>query len=382
MISVRGFLQEVFGRHFGAYTRAHGVSAEQGRAARQIKTCRTAAQGSHVRLCPNGDYMEHFYNSCKHRSCPRCGGYESQRWADRQQAKALACSYFHIIFTLPDELNTLWHYNRRVFASLFFRAQQEALESLYADPRWVGGRPGALAVFQSWGETLNVHPHLHVIITAGGLAPDGRWVAANRDYLMPLDVLRKRFHGLFLTALRQALYVTKTLVPPDGQSVEQVMGLFNRLAVKRWHVQIQPSYRHLRGVVRYLAFYLRGGPIAESRLDWTEDGRVRLAYKRPGEHRSDHLTLGVDEFIRRILVHVPPSGLHMARAWGLFHPRAAADYEQARSQLADEPAAERPEPAPANPAAAPREQRLCCPHCGSPLTVLRQARSPPMRAAA
>lgn len=379
---MRSILRHLFSEHLDPTRWPRGLSTDQRKAIRSIRTCRTAAQGSHLRICPNGDHIEHHYNSCKHRCCPQCGGFESARWADRQQQKALPCSYYHIIFTLPHELIPLWLFNKRTFARHFFAAAWSSLEALYRDPQWVGGRPGAIAVFQSWGETLNTHPHLHVLITAGGLDPHGTWHHASRSYLMPTAVLSAAFKGRFLNALRKALLRTHTIDPPPNQRVEHWATQFNRLAIRKWHIQIQPPYQHPKGLLLYLAFYLRGGPISEHRIHLGHNQTIQIDYKRPTEHRTQHCTLSIKEFITRFLVHVPPRGLRVARAYGLFHPRAHVACRQAHLALAGSSTTTSKEPAPLRRVAASPRWALRCPRCGAILIVRRTARAPPFLAAA
>lgn len=381
---MRGLLQHLFCKHYGDDRSRRGLSTDQRRAIRNIQTCRTAAQGTHLRLCPNGDYREYYYNSCKHRSCPRCGGFESARWADRQQRKALPCRYYHIVFTLPQELNVLWRFNRSLFTHHFFTTAWAALHRLYRDPQWVGGRPGALAVFQSWGETLNTHPHLHVLITAGGLTPKGGWQDARQDYLLPTAVLRSAFRGRFLEALRKGLFKTHTLQPPPDQTLDQWSAILNRLALLKWHIQIQPPYRHPNGLILYLAYYLRGGPISEHRLHAGPQGIIQIDYKRPSEHQTQRCSLPVREFLARFLTHIPPRGLRMARSWGLFHPRARVAYAQALTRLKERCAtpSTTTEVAHLGRSATSYRTHYGCPRCGAMLIIQRQPRAPPQGLAA
>ena len=330
---MRGVLQRIFAQDFASYPRRRRLAIRERRAVHAICTCRTAAQGTHVRICPRGDYIEHFYNSCKHRSCPRCGGWETVKWVQQQEARLLPCPYYHIVFTLPKELNVLWQFNRASFVNHLFQAAWGTLSKLYQNERWVGGLPGALMVFQSWGETLNTHPHLHVLITAGGLNKQGIWKTANQSYLFPTAALTKVFRGKLLDALGHALFKKNTLIQPPGQDREHWLRLFNTLRAKPWHAHIQPPYDHPMGVIRYLAFYIKGGPIAEDRITRLPDHQIRIAYKRPDEHRSQWITLPTQEFFRRFLNHVPPKGSRTVRAYGLFHHRAKAKTDQARNAI-------------------------------------------------
>jgi hypothetical protein len=387
---MRGVLQDIVVQNFACYARHHRLSVRERKAARSIRTCRTAAQGVHVRICPQGDYVAHFYNSCKHRSCPRCGGWETERWVQQQEARLLPCAYYHIVFTLPQELNVLWRYNRGAFENQLFQAAWATLRDFFRDEKWVGGLPGALMVFQSWGETLNIHPHLHVLITAGGLSKEGRWMSAGHSYLLPTEALTIKFKGKFLEALGQALFQQQTMIRPHGQSSQHWSRLMHRLAATPWHAHIQPPYSHPMGVIRYLAFYIRGGPIAEDRIQYEDADHVRISYKRPEEHRSHFMTLTAPEFLSRFLVHVPAKGVRMVRAYGLFHHRVRERLELARHQLAgqsaDAESGARPDAqsAPIGMAAA-RAPGLYCPNCGCRLRVRRLAygaRAPPEERAA
>jgi hypothetical protein len=284
----------------------------------------------------------------------------------------------------------LWRYNRKPFVNHLFHAAWKTLLNFFLQERWVGGLPGALMVFQSWGETLNIHPHLHVLISAGGLNKQGKWMPAGRDYLLPTQTLTIKFRGKFLDALGEALFREHQMVIPHGQSQQHWRKLIHRLATIKWHAHIQPPYKHPMGVIRYLAFYLRGGPIAEDRIQCTDTDHLRIAYKRPEEHQSRFMTLTASEFLSRFLVHVPTKGLRMVRAFGLFHHRVRERLELARGQLGGPPADADNDVRPSAPSAsirmaAARAPGLYCPHCGCRLRVSRLAhgaRAPPKELAA
>lgn len=326
-------VRRVFDDHFDAYRKTHNLSWRERWAAYNIRTCRTTAQGSHIQECPEGHYKVIRFNSCRHRSCPLCGADETEEWVQAQQARALPCRYHQIVFTIAQELHPLWRYNRRHFTNLFFRAAWASLHHFFTDPKWLGGLPGAIAAFQSWGETLNLHPHLHFLVTAGALSPEGTWVSPRADFLFPAAALRKKFQGKFLAYLRRDLAADLLALPP-GQSLQQALNQLNWLGCKKkWNVRIQPAYRHPRGLIKYLAFYLRRGPISERRIrSYTRQG-LRILYKRPDEHRQHQFRLSPQEFIARALVHVPPKGLRVVRSYGLFHHRCRPQLEQSRLQI-------------------------------------------------
>lgn len=381
-----GDLQRVFADHFSAYRRSHELTWRQRWAGYNIRTCHTAEQGYHVVRCPNGHYEALRYNSCKHRSCPQCGWVETERWVQTREEQAPRCGYHHVIFTVAHELNPLWRYNRQLFANLMFEAAWRSLRELLKNPRWLGAMPGAIGAFQSWGETLNIHPHLHFIVTAGGLDPEGRWRACKRDFLLPARVLRAKFQGKFLAILRQHLERAPRLQLPPDTWPAKVRSLLNRLGRKRWNVRIEPRYSHPEGVFKYLAYYLRRGAIAESRIRGYTGEEVEIYYKRADEHREATLRFPVEEFIRRILEHVPPKGLRMVRAFGLFHHRMKERLGRARAQIeAGSPHDATPPRGEGRRASAATFPAFCCPQCGARFVVhyvYHQARASPSREAA
>ncbi len=388
-----GIVRQVFSEHFDAYRRAHNLCWRERWAAFNIRTCRTAAQGAHVHECPEGHYKVIRYNSCRHRSCPLCGAEETEEWIQAQQARALPCRYHQIVFTIAEELHNLWRYNRRHFTNLFFRAAWECLRDFFAHPKWLGGLPGAIAAFQSWGETLNLHPHLHFLVTAGALSPQGVWLAPKSDFLFPAAALRAKFQGKFLDYLRRDLRAG-VLIPPHGRSLQQCLNELNRLGRRKFNVRIQPAYQHPKGLIKYLAFYFRRGPISERRIHSYDGNQLFIRYKRPDEHTRRSFPITAHEFISRILTHVPPKGLRVVRAYGLFHHRCRPRLEQARLQLGALPSApgevyppgrEAPPPSQGQQAfeSVPDYQR--CPLCGQPMVctiILHPGPSPPERIAA
>lgn len=384
---MRGVIREVFRGHIDAIRAGRKLAWREERAAQQILTCRTESQGYHVVRCENGHFEDKRFNSCKHRSCPVCGTCGTDSWVRRQEERALPCAYHQIVFTMPDGLHPLWLYNRAVFTNLLFKAAWAAIRKFTDDPRWLGATPGMMAFFQSWGETLNTHVHLHVLITAGGLAADGRWVRSRQSFFCPSTALSPVFRGIFRAALLKAL-AQGDLKAPHGSAPPYWRMLLNKFGRQDWHVQIDPAYEHPRGAIRYLGAYMRRGPIGESRIRRYDQQALTIAYKRPDEHPQPTFELQALEFIRRFLTHVPPKGQRVVRHFGLFHHRLRLQLEQARRILAQEPAAGGGARAPrtAKPAR-PIPPAMRCPHCGKPLVVVKvrfrsSSRGPPESKAA
>lgn len=385
-------VQNILQTHFDAFARRRPLSANMRRAAYRMRHCRTAAMGGHVVSCPEGHVHRVAYNSCRHRSCPQCSALPRETWLTHWKMRLLDCPHFHVIFTTPHELIPLWRYNKALFAAALFAAASQALVELLGDAKYLGGRVGLLAALHTWSQTLAAHVHLHVLVTAGGLTDDGRWQVAKKSCLLPRKVLMIVFRGKLRAELLRAQERGELTIPPDT-SVAAVRSLLNKLGRTVWNVKILDRYDHGAGVATYLARYLRGGPIGNKRLVAVRDGRVFFSYRVSSSGTSDRgrretMSLEVDEFLSRLLEHVPPSGLHTVRGYGLYAGNQRARLDVARQSLGQMPLAQSHQ-------AAPSWQEMCakmgnaeaghCPVCGARLVVhshFRSGRGPPCLAVA
>ena len=214
-------LQTIFQDAFPAYEALHPLPTHVRRAARAIMQCRTAALGGHVQACPDGHMSRIWYNSCRHRACPQCAYLQTERWLALQRARLLACDHYHVIFTLPHDLNPLWLANVPVMTTLLFQAVRDTLCTLLADPKYLGAQPGILAALHTWSQTLVLHPHVHCLVTGGGLTPDGHWKAVRKGFLLPARVVMAVFRGKMLAAIRQA-YAREALALPEADAAAAV----------------------------------------------------------------------------------------------------------------------------------------------------------------
>jgi len=393
-----GIVQKIFKDQFETYRKTHVLGRRQYHAAGNIMTCRTSKQGYHINACPNGDYEVLMHNSCKHRSCPLCGSTETQLWLERRKRQALDCRYFHVTITISHDLHPLWRHNRKVFTNLMMRASWHSLRELLADLKWPGALPGAVAVFQSWDDEMKDHCHIHLIVTAGGLTEDNRWINVKKDKLVYTPVLASKFRGKFLAYLREALNpLTPTdkvkpeeerLHSPPGMSTQKCLNLINRLGRKRWHADIEKPYEHANGVFKYVGRYIRRGSISERRIIGYDKDTVKIAYAHKDKHETKDFTVSAQTFVERFLSHVPAKGSHLVRSFGLFHPNCRKRLDIARNQLGQqphEPITELPSTHQLLKQMFPDKEVNVCPHCGSELrTVLvyRHGRSPTWRLAA
>ena len=337
-------LQTIFQDAFPLSEQTHPLPSHVRRAARAIMQCRTAALGGHIQACPDGHMSRIWYNACRHRSCPQGAYLQRERWLALQQARLLACEHYHVIFTLPHDLNLLWLANVPVMTTLVFQAVRDTLCTLLADPKSLGAQPGIIAALHPWSQTLVLHPPVHCLVTGGGLTPAGQWVTVRNGFFLPVRVVMAVFRGKRLAALRRAL-ARDALVLPEAMRPQQWLNLLNRLGHAQktpWNVHIRERYRHGAGVVTYLARSLRGGPITHARLVAWDGDRVTLLYRTSEADASgtpswSRMTLSSADFLQRWLLHVPAPQTRPVRAYGLSHHTYAEALARSRAQVGQPP---------------------------------------------
>jgi hypothetical protein len=308
-----------------------------------------------------------WYNSCGHRSCPQCSHLAKERWLEKQKARLLACDHFHVIFTIAQELHQLWWLNSRLLIEILFHSARDTLFELLGDNRHLGALPGMVISLHTWGRTLSLHPHVHCLVTGGGLCPAGEWISVNNGYLLPVRVVRVMFRGKFLDAVRQALEKGR-LALPSGMTEQKLKNLLNQLGRKKWNVCIRERYSHGSGVISYLARYVRGGPMSNQKLLCVDEVGVTFRYRDHRDGKVKPMTLTAEEFMERVLWHVPEKGIQVVRHYGLYgrcgrklrdkcRTQQGQGAEQAPVVLAVERYWEK----------AGHPEKLCCPVCGERL---------------
>ena len=340
MASNKLTLQSILHQGYQGYERHHPLPGYVRRAVQAILACRTALLGGHVQACPEGHLERIWYNSCRHRMCPQCGWLQVTRWLLHQKARLLACDHYHVIFTIPHELHDLWLGNVAVMTNLLFASVRDTLLELLSDEHYLGATPGIIAALHTWSQTLILHPHIHALVTGGGLTNTGRWVPVRNGFLLPSQVVMALFRGKLLAAIRRACSQGQ-LHLPAGLRPQPCANLLNKLGRQKWHVYIRERYPHGQGVLIYLARYLRGGPFANPRLVSWAAGEVTFRYRVNGEGadrpRSGLMTLPIEEFIRRYLLHVPTPGSRVVRAYGLYAPTKGEALAICREQVGQGP---------------------------------------------
>jgi len=302
------------------------LTPEQRRALDDLTACRTAALGGHVLECPECGHQEVSYNSCGNRHCPKCQATAAARWLEAQAADLLETPYFHVVFTLPSALGPVAQHNPRAVYGLLMRAAAATLLEVAANPKHLGAEVGVLAVLHTWGQNLTLHPHVHCVVTGGGLAPDAsRWIAGRDDFFLPVRILSRVFRGKFLAGLRAAFRRGRLRFPGRLAALARPEP-FDRLLAEtvrtEWVVYARPPWGGPATVLKYLARYTHRAAISNRRLVSLTDGRVTFGWKdyAHGGKRGT-MTLEAVEFVRRFLTHVLPTGFVRVRHYGLLANR-------------------------------------------------------------
>jgi hypothetical protein len=308
---------DVVRSHGSAYRQQYAPSPEQARTLRAIANCRTAALGGHTDVCNHCGHERPAYNSCRNRHCPKCQAMAQEAWLEARKARLLETHYFHVVFTLPQELRPLALNNRRLVFDLLFEAAAQTLLELARDAKRLGALPGFTAVLHTWTRALSFHPHLHVIVTGGGLSVDHHWKSVRGGrFLFPVKVLSRLFRGKFLAGLvraRQAGHLRYTGTCADLTEDDIFDALKDGLYRKEWVVYAKRPFGGAEKVYRYLGRYTHRVGLSNNRLQAIDGAGVRFATKD-----GKNVTLAPLEFLRRFLLHVLPQGFVKIRHYGLL----------------------------------------------------------------
>ena len=302
-------VQNIFAQYGEAYRQNHRLSMVQYKAMNAILNCRTAKLGGHLDQCPDCGYKRPSYNSCRNRHCPKCQMLSKERWIDARKADLLNVGYFHVVFTVPQELNSLIYAHQRDCYNLLFRCVAQAIQELSADKKYLGAVTGHTAVLHTWGQNLSFHPHIHCIVPSGGLTALGQWQPSRKKFFLPVRVLSRKFRGKFLALLKEQL-----------SDVEPA--LLDECYRKEWVVYCKPPFKDAACVVEYLGRYTHRVAISNNRILKLENGQVSFKWRdyRDGSHWKV-MTLSAEEFIRRFLMHILPPGFAKIRHYGFLSSR-------------------------------------------------------------
>ena len=380
---------EVIRQHGEAFVDRYGsgLSIAQRRALHDLAVCRTAALGGHVEHCLDCAHERIAYNSCRNRHCPKCQALARARWLDRQAEHLLPVEYHHVVFTLPAEVRGLALANPSLVYDLLMRSAAATLRDVAANPQRLGAVVGVLMVLHTWGQNLHHHPHVHCVVTGGGLSCNSaakidkapRWVTCRPGFFLPVRVLSRVFCGKFLAGLRRLFDEGQLLLSGRMAALAEARGRAAWLAAlypKEWAVYVKRPFGGPERVLKYLARYTHRVAISNSRLLELRDGRVTFRYKDYADgQRHKTMTLEATEFLRRFVQHVLPTGFVKVRHYGLL---ANGQREQRlklcrQLLLVENVAATLPDAkTDADTAVIAPAQPRCCRHCGGTRLVYRE----------
>ena len=362
-------LIDLVSTHYPSIEPTLSLPAHVRQAVRMMTMCHSSALGGHVECCPNGHINRIFYNSCGHRFCPRCASRIRLKWLLDREPKLFPVRHYHTIFTLPHTFNALWHLNPQVMGDLLFHSGVDALKALLADPHRLGAEVGITVTLETWDDRMHFHPHLHCLVTGGGLTPENEWVdVANPRCLVAVKPLMWEFRKRFCQGLKQLLF-DGVLTLPENMTQRQWSLRLKKANRLKWSVFISKQPENggptPANILRYQAenvaggplsgdrlltkqselsaaqlAYLKSSPLSESRLDFAPEGMVSFYWgnydSATGKRERTQIeTLPATEFLRRYLQHVSPSGYQTVRHYGLYAGTMKTAYERCADLLSD-----------------------------------------------
>ena len=370
-------VQDVLRAHGEGFLATHALTARQRKAFDAMLSCRTAGLGGHVDRCEGCGHELISYNSCRNRHCPKCQAMRREQWVAREGCDLLDVGYWHVVFTVPHELACVFWRNQRVMYNLLFRCAWETVATFASDPRWMGARTGATAVLHTWGRQLQYHPHVHMVVPAGGLTARGAWRRCGMDFFAPVRAMSKVFRAKLLEGVRRSapsldLDGSASHLAAGGALSALVDGLFG----KGWVVYCKRPFRDAGSVLAYLGRYTHRVAISNDRIKSLADGFVAFEYRSTKDGRVHECRLEACEFIRRLLMHVLPKGLCKIRHYGILASRGKKERMALCRRLTSTP-----EPAPAPGVAALLRRMLgrdpaVCPRCGATLLPMVRVMGP------
>jgi hypothetical protein len=311
---------DIFREHGEAYRKQHALPLHTLKTMSAIEACRTSRLGGHMYECDDCGHQKIAYNSCRNRHCPKCQNLPKEKWVEARKEDLLPIPYFHVVFTLPSELHSLALRNKKEVYGLLLKASADTLQTLAADQKRLGAQIGFISIVHTWGQNLMDHPHIHCIVTGGGLSPcQTQWIAAKNNYFLPVKVMSKLFRGKFLHGLKELETKDKLYgIENDSEFNSQISSLYH----KDWVVYCKPPFAGPEHVLAYLGRYTHKIAISNQRICSIKDGQVTFKYRdyRDG-NKKKNMTLSAFEFIRRYLLHILPPRFVKIRHYGILSTR-------------------------------------------------------------
>lgn len=308
-------LADIFSQHAEVFKKTHKLCAEQLKVYNAITLCRTSALGGHISHCESCEYQRNAYNSCRNRHCPKCQYIKKEQWVDKLASNLPPVKHFHLVFTIPHELNQLFLLNQQKAYTLLFKAASQSLLELASQSKHLGIQAAAVAILHTWGQNLSYHPHIHMIVPAGGLSHDMiEWIYTPKKYFLPVKVISPVFRGILYRLMKQALLKEKLVLPDNIKDTENLRTICYK---NKWVVYAGKAFSDASGIISYLGNYTHRVAISNNRLIKHTGDDVTFSikdYKNGGVKRI--INLKSNEFIRRFLQHVLPKGFYKIRYYG------------------------------------------------------------------
>ena len=312
-------IQYIFQTYGDEYIKTHNLSKEQWKVYNAIRNCGTKNLGYHICTCMECGEEYFGYNSCRNRHCPMCQSYQREKWIQKESSYLLDSKYFHIITTVPYELNEIFLFNPKICYDILFKATSESILELSLDPKWLGAKVGITSILHTWGQTMEFHPHIHSIVTGGGLK-NNQWISCNKDYIFKVQVLGSLFKGKFLYYLKHNH--SKLILNDNIKDIKSFNKFLEPFYNKTWITYIEPPKGKAENVVEYVGRYSFRVAISNNRIKNVEDGKVTFEYKDyKDDSKIKEMTISAIEFIRRFLLHVLPDNFTKIKHYGILSNR-------------------------------------------------------------
>jgi len=315
-------VQDIFQRFWDSYSALYTPNAQQTKVSEDIQQCRTAALGGHAYECPECSHTVIRYNSCRNRHCPMCQGVAKAVWVDKQQNNIVDAPYFHVVFTVPEQLQGFIYQNQKLLYTLMYQAVSQTLLELAWDKKYLGAQIGFLSILHTWAQDLHYHPHIHTVVMAGGLTKTNQWRETSKDFFIPVKVLAKKFRGKFLHFLKQYYREDKLSFFAEQRKFREpacFKALLDECYHKNWYVYTKKTFSGPEAVIKYLGKYTHRIAITNSRIVAMDDKTVTIAVRdRKAHNKQKMVTMDGCEFVRRYLMHVLPKGFVKIRYYGLI----------------------------------------------------------------
>ena len=309
-------IQDIFITFGDEYIKKHNLSFDQWKVFNAIRNCGTKNLGYHICTCEDCGEKYFGFNSCRNRHCPMCQNYVREKWIQKESSYLLDSTYFHIVTTVPYELNEIFLYNQKICYNILFKATSESILELCDDPKWLSAKVGITSILHTWGQTLEFHPHIHSIVTGGGIK-NNQWISCDKNYLFKVQVLGSLFKGKFLYYLKHEF---NNLTLNNGlKNMKSFNKFLEPLYNKTWITYIEPPKGKAENVVEYVGRYAFRVAISNKRIKNVENGLVTFEYKDYKDNsKIKEMTITAEEFIRRFLLHVLPNRFTKIKHYGIL----------------------------------------------------------------